>query len=110
MKPFQKAILTIIIVIGMTELSPKVLKFFNSSNKVKVGDIWVCRLPLLVFENNSEVGEFTQTTFRKVIDIDGGQITYVISGDTTKYIMDVDEFTFNGKGMTNQKFSGAYDN
>jgi hypothetical protein len=103
MTSFQKAILTIIIVIGISELGPKIINRFFGNNKVKVGEIWSCRLPVTVFRNNFDTGEVMQISLRKVIKVDGDEITYVIANDTTKYVMNVDEFTFNGKGMTTQK-------
>lgn len=101
MKQVQKAILTIIAVIGISEFSPKIINLFERNKKVKVGDVWECRMPVMVFENNNEVGSVLQKTTRKVIAVDGDEITYVIPEDSTRYKMDIEEFTFNGAGMTN---------
>ena len=101
MKPFQKAILTIITVIGISEFTPKVINLFNKNKKVIVGDVWECMMHVMIFENNNEVGSTLQKTTRKVIAVDGDEITYVIPEDSTRYKMDIDEFTFNGAGMTN---------
>lgn len=103
MKGYQKAMLVIICVIGLSEFGPSIYKRLTVSSKVKVGDVWVCRIPLLIFQNNRLVGEHTQTTYRKVVRVEDDIVTYVISNDTTLYTDNIDSFTFNGKGMMTQK-------
>ena len=100
MKAGHKAILIIIAVIGLNEFGSKLYsKFIN--RKVKPGQVWVCTMPVMVFKDNVLVDERRERSERKVIKVEDGIVTYVRVDDTTQYTMDIDEFTFNGAGMTN---------
>jgi hypothetical protein len=103
MKPYHKAILVIICVIGLNEFGPSLYRLFTVSDKVKIGEIWMCRMPVMIMEDNRLVGEYTQTSMRKVIKVEDNIVTYVISNDTTHYKDNIKSFTFNGKGMITQK-------
>lgn len=107
MKPYQVAILTIIAVIGLSELSSSAYDYIKSNSRVKVGQIWMSRMSVMDFRNNVEIGTKMQTSYRKVVKIDGDEITYVCQNDTTHYVDDIDSFTFNGPGYTSQKVNDS---
>jgi hypothetical protein len=101
LKPYQKVCLALIIVLISFKYAPIIYGKINPGSRVKPGQVWEAKLcNLIVFEPYEH--EITQTTLRKVISVDGDEVTYVIQNDTTKYIDDIDDFTFNGKSLQTQ--------
>ncbi len=105
MKPYQAAILTVIAVIGLNELSSSAYNYYKENSKVKVGEVWQSRMSVLTFTNNIETGTAVQVSLRKVVKVDGDEITYTCQNDTTHYVEDIDTFTFNGPGCSSSKIS-----
>ena len=98
LKPYQKVCLAFIIVLISIRYAPIIYAKIRPESTVKPGQVWEARLyNVIVFEPYEH--EITQTTLRKVISVDGELVTYVIQNDTTKYIDDINDFTFNGKGL-----------
>lgn len=98
LKTYQKVCLALIIVLISFKYAPIIYAKVKPESRVKPGQVWMATLyNVIVFEPVEH--EITQSTLRKVISVDGDEVTYVIQNDTTKYIDDIDDFTFNGKGM-----------
>lgn len=98
LKSYQKVCLALIIVLISFKYAPIIYAKVKPESRVKPGQIWCATLYNVIVVHPYE-HEITQTTYRKVIAVDGDEVTYVIQNDTTKYIDDIDDFTFNGKGL-----------
>lgn len=109
MKPYQVAILTIIIVIGISELSVPFYRWIMKDDRVQVGDVWQARMTVMNFRDNEETGTSWQMSYRKVVKVEDGMVTYVCQDDTTHYVEDIKTFTFNGAGYSSQRISRKHE-
>lgn len=97
LKSYQKVCLALIIVLICFKYAPIIYGKIDPSSRVKPGQVWQATLfNTIVMEPYEHT--ITQSTYRKVIAVEGNDVIYVIQNDTTKYIDDINSFTFNGNG------------
>lgn len=70
MKPYQKAIIVIIFILGLINYLPPIISFIKGNSKVKVGQIWQTSTKTLYFMNNAQTGEMFSVSYKKVIKVD----------------------------------------
>lgn len=98
---YQKVCLALIIALISYKYLPIIYGKVFPESRVKPGQVWRSTLyGLLVYDECGEY-EITQVSLRKVIAVEGDDVIYIIQNDTTKYTEDIDDFTFNGRAMTN---------
>ena len=106
MKPYQKAIIGIIIILALINYVPLLLTYTKHNSKVKPNQVWVTYTKILYFMNNSETGNLTISSYKKVIkvDLEKDSVYYYCSKSddfsecSTIYSDDIDSFTFNSEG------------
>ena len=106
MKPYQKAIIVIIVILAMINYLPPIIEFLKGEPKVKVGQVWQTNTKTLYFMDNVETGEMISMSFKKVIKVDSKKdsVYYYCSTSNdfnecnTIYSDDIDGFTFSSEG------------
>ena len=70
MKPYQKAIVAIIVILALINYLPPVINFIKGNSRVKVGPVWQTSTKTLYFMNNTQTGEMFSMSYKKVIKVD----------------------------------------
>ena len=97
LKTYQKVCLALIIVLISFKYAPIIYGKINPGSRVKPGQVW-CATLYNTIDMQPYEHMVTQITYRKVLAVEDGNVIYVIQNDTTKYIDDINSFTFNGSG------------
>jgi hypothetical protein len=101
MKPYQKVIVVVIVILGMINYLPPIMEYFKREPKVKVGQVWQTNTKTLYFMNNAESGEMISMSFKKVIKVNSdNDSVYYYCSKSKDFSECVEVFSDNIDGFT----------
>lgn len=99
MKPYQKALLVLVITLVCVKTFPKIYNFLKGEPPVKRGQVWRISTRVIPFENNQAQKDVLVRSDFLILSVDeDGNVKAFSRGDTID--MHVREFTFNSDGWS----------